>query len=209
MTTRPGPPQQKRSQAAMERILAAAQQLITEEGVAGFTLTAVAARAGVAVGTVYQRFANKEDLLVSAQQRWLDEVARTQREQFLPAAAQQPDFVRAVSLYAQQLTALFRDHADLVREFVVHAAAVPALREAAQQRLDQLAQERCEVFMARPDRPPHITRGQLLLALRAVQSLLEWRVAASPDTEEAIAMPWETLTDDVPNLVTAYLRHDA
>lgn len=209
MTTRPGPPRQKRSQAAMERILEAAQQLIAEEGIAGFTLNAVAARAGVAVGTVYQRFANKEDLLVSAQQRWLDEVVRTQREQFLPAAAQQPDFVRAVSLYAEQLAALFRGHACLVREFVVYAAAIPALREAAQQRLDQLAQERCDVFMALPDRPPHITRGHILLVLRAVQSLLEWRVATSPDVAEAIAMPWDTLADDIPKLVTAYLGHDA
>lgn len=208
MTTRPGPPRQKRSQAAMERILEAAQQLITEEGIAGFTLSAVAARAGVAVGTVYQRFANKEDLLVSAQQRWLDEVARIQREHFLPAAAQQPDFVRAVCRYAEQLVVLFRDHAGLVREFVVYAAAIPALREAAQQRLDQLAQERCDALMAHPDRPPHITRGHVLLALRAVQSLLEWRVATSPGLGEAVALPWDTLADDVPKLVTAYLGHD-
>ncbi|MFE7594474.1 TetR/AcrR family transcriptional regulator [Kitasatospora sp. NPDC057512] len=209
MTTRPGPPRQKRSQAAMERILEAAQQLITDEGVAGFTLGTVAARAGVAVGTVYQRFANKEDLLVSTQRRWLDEVARAQRELFLPAAVRQPDFVRAVCLYAEHLVALFRDHAALVREFVVYATAVPALRESAQQRLDQLARERCDALMAHPGRPPHITRGHLLLALRAVQSLLEWRVAASPDTEEAAAMPWETLADDIPKLVTAYLGHDA
>ncbi|MER7029172.1 MULTISPECIES: TetR/AcrR family transcriptional regulator [Streptomyces] len=193
----------------MERILEAAQQLIAEEGIAGFTLTAVAKRAGVAVGTVYQRFADKTDLLVSAQQRWLDEVARAQREQFLPAAAQQPDFVRAVSLYAEQLATLFRDHACLVREFVVHAAAIPALREAAQQRLDQLAQERCAVFMELPGRPPHLTRGHILLALRAVQSLLEWRVATSPDLEEAVALPWDRLADDIPKLVTAYLGQDA
>ncbi|MET8540799.1 TetR/AcrR family transcriptional regulator [Kitasatospora sp. NPDC004799] len=193
----------------MERILEAAQQLIAEEGIAGFTLSAVAARANVAVGTVYQRFADKTDLLVSAQQRWLDEVARTQREEFLPAAAQQPDVVRAVALYAERLAVLFRDHAGLVREFVVYAAAVPALRESAQQRLDQLARERCDVFMALPGRPPHITRGRILFALRAVQSLLEWRVATSPEVEDAAAMPWDTVSRDVSELVAAYLGHDA
>ncbi|MFF3957699.1 hypothetical protein ACFYY1_31490 [Streptomyces sp. NPDC001890] len=56
---------------------------------------------------------------------------------------------------------------------------------------------------------PRASHGHILLALRAVQSLLEWRVSTSPDMAEAVAMPWDTLADDIPKLVTAYLGHDA
>ncbi|MFD5393178.1 helix-turn-helix domain-containing protein [Streptomyces sp. NPDC127097] len=59
----PRPPQQRRSRAAMERILGAAQELVAERGAVALTIADVALRANVAVGTIYSRFAGKDALL--------------------------------------------------------------------------------------------------------------------------------------------------
>jgi AcrR family transcriptional regulator len=59
----PSPPRQERSRRTLTRLLDAATELLTEKAGAGFTLHEVADRAGVAVGTVYRRFASKDDLM--------------------------------------------------------------------------------------------------------------------------------------------------
>jgi len=68
-----------RRQAARERIVAAAHALIAADGYRAASVAAVAARAGVATGSVYRHFPSKADLLVEvfrrASQREVDAVA--------------------------------------------------------------------------------------------------------------------------------------
>jgi AcrR family transcriptional regulator len=47
-----------------ERLLAAARELIEEDGYGGASVLAIADRAGVAAGTLYRHFASKEELFV-------------------------------------------------------------------------------------------------------------------------------------------------
>jgi AcrR family transcriptional regulator len=67
-----------------DRLLAAAQALIEEDGYAGASVIAIADRAGVASGTLYRHFASKEELFV--------EVFRSvcSREERAMAAAGEP-----------------------------------------------------------------------------------------------------------------------
>ena len=59
----PRPPRQARSQASLDRLLAAVERVIAERGVARLTVQEVARRAGLATGTLYTRFENKDALL--------------------------------------------------------------------------------------------------------------------------------------------------
>ena len=58
-------PVQGRSRETVEVILAAAAQVLERHGLAGFTTNAVAARAGVSIGSLYQYFPNKDALTVA------------------------------------------------------------------------------------------------------------------------------------------------
>ena len=54
------PPQQARSRAALQRLLASAEYVLVNGGIDGFTIARVAEHAGVSVGGVYRRFEGKE-----------------------------------------------------------------------------------------------------------------------------------------------------
>lgn len=56
-------PQQERSRVTVEAILEAAAQVMREHGADALSTAAVATRAGVSIGTLYQYFADKEAIL--------------------------------------------------------------------------------------------------------------------------------------------------
>jgi AcrR family transcriptional regulator len=58
-------PRQARAQASYEAILEAAAQIIAARGLAGFNTNAVAEKAGVSIGSLYQYFPNKDALMVA------------------------------------------------------------------------------------------------------------------------------------------------
>lgn len=72
-------PRQTRSKVTCDAILDAATQLLSAGGLAGFNTNAVAARAGVSIGSLYQYYPNKDAVMVAlihrSQQRQLDTVA--------------------------------------------------------------------------------------------------------------------------------------
>jgi len=55
-------PEQSRSAETVRTILEGAARVLEEQGLAGYTTNAVAERAGVSVGSVYQYFPGKEAL---------------------------------------------------------------------------------------------------------------------------------------------------
>ena len=67
-----------------ERLLRAAQELIEEAGYAAASVVAIAARAGVAAGTLYRHFASKEELFVE-----LFRAVCSREERAMRAAAEQ------------------------------------------------------------------------------------------------------------------------
>ena len=74
------PPKQRRSRESYERVLDAAHALLEENGFEGFTVQEVAARSGVSVGAIYERFGNKETLLRAVHARLMESMSERWRE---------------------------------------------------------------------------------------------------------------------------------
>lgn len=76
-------PKQARSRATWEAIVEAASQILERHGPEALNTQAVAERAGVSIGTLYQYFPDKQAILVAAARRELGEeaapLARRQR----------------------------------------------------------------------------------------------------------------------------------
>ena len=91
---------QNRSRRSAEEILDAAVAVISDHGLAAFTMNTVATKAGGSVGRVYARYANKEALLFAVKDRAFSQLENT-LESRLAASDTGKDaiaeFVRTVS----------------------------------------------------------------------------------------------------------------
>ena len=68
-------PVQTRARVTVDAIFEATIQVLLRDGMNGLTTTAVAERAGVSVGTMYQYFPNKQALVFALNERYLDALA--------------------------------------------------------------------------------------------------------------------------------------
>lgn len=78
-------PKQSRGQRKVEHILRSAEALFAEVGFENATTNAIAARAGVSIGSLYQFFASKEAILSAIAERYLEQT-RTALNNALDAA---------------------------------------------------------------------------------------------------------------------------
>jgi AcrR family transcriptional regulator len=69
-------PRQDRAQATVDAVLGAAADLLASRGYAGTSTNAIAARAGVAIGSLYQYFPNKDAILLALFERHLEGIER-------------------------------------------------------------------------------------------------------------------------------------
>jgi AcrR family transcriptional regulator len=73
-------PVQARSKATVDTLIEATAQVLVARGYQGSTTDAVAERAGVSIGTLYQYFANKESLIAALIRNHVEEILATVRD---------------------------------------------------------------------------------------------------------------------------------
>ncbi|MFJ8949288.1 TetR/AcrR family transcriptional regulator [Streptomyces sp. NPDC102381] len=115
---RPAPyrqPQQARSAATLARVLRAAEEIAASSGLEEMTITGVAARAGVSVGTIYRRFEDKEQLINALTERMLERREEYVTEQLRKA---EPSLPGVMDAYAHALLQSFADHSNLFPELL-------------------------------------------------------------------------------------------
>ncbi|MFB9467202.1 TetR/AcrR family transcriptional regulator [Streptomyces cinereospinus] len=115
---RPAPyrePRQARSTATLARVLRAAEDIASSDGLEEMTITGVAERAGVAVGTIYRRFEGREQLIAALTDRMLQ-----RREEYVAAQLRdaEPSLSGVMDAYAHALLRSFSDSNSLFTELL-------------------------------------------------------------------------------------------
>ncbi|GGZ64399.1 hypothetical protein GCM10010371_24950 [Streptomyces subrutilus] len=108
-------PRQARSAATLARVLRAAEEIASTDGLDEMTITGVAARAGVSVGTIYRRFEDKEQLITALSERMLE-----RREEYVAERlrAAEPSLSGVMDAYAHALLQSFADSSSLFPELL-------------------------------------------------------------------------------------------
>ncbi|WP_405010030.1 TetR/AcrR family transcriptional regulator [Kitasatospora sp. NBC_01539] len=108
-------PRQARSAATLARVLQAAEELAASVGLEEMTITGVAARAGVAVGSIYRRFEGKEQLITALTERMLE-----RREEYVADRLREaePSLSGVMDAYAHALLQSFADSSTLFPELL-------------------------------------------------------------------------------------------
>lgn len=121
----PAEPVQARSRKTMNRILDAAESLLTESSIDRVGIADITAQAGVASGSFYTRFADKEDLLERLFERYLDDL-RAVAERIVPKLRAEQNLERRVELVIDAVTGLFAQRRGVVRSVIMKIRHDPA-----------------------------------------------------------------------------------
>ena len=115
--------QQKRSRETGEKLVQAAIELLVEGGLEACTAPAVAERAGVAVGTIYRRFPDKDGLVKEAV-LLISETPAQPLEQMAEAVAR-GDLRTALANYIDTVTRTYQLHPLLMQALFTLAQSHP------------------------------------------------------------------------------------
>ncbi|MDA2809795.1 TetR/AcrR family transcriptional regulator [Nocardiopsis sp. RSe5-2] len=93
-------PRQQRSRQTVAWILEAAAQLFREHGYLATTTNKVAERAGVSIGSLYQYFSDKDDLLAALAEEHMERTAREVEDALAACAREEAPLPRLVGALA-------------------------------------------------------------------------------------------------------------
>ena len=199
------PPIQARSRARVESILQAAGALLAEVGYDGLSTNLIAERADVPVGSIYQFFQGKDDIVAALVEQFQDRILRLAGEQLDAAGAMQDrrafiaklvDGIAGIQAEASAFVCVFsgsQSHArfdglarDLRRTLTRHldrvfAEAFPRLPKDDRSRMLAAWSDITGAMIANLDRSKPGERGKLLEELKTVlAAYLDAKLAASP-----------------------------
>lgn len=196
---------QERSRRSQQAILRAGYALLEQEGVDALTVDAVAERAGMAVGSIFRRFGDKEGLLLAIQHAFTESLqaeitqrmsGRRLRELRDPAAA----IAEAVGA----ITDAFHAHEGLLRAFLLLGTRHDAVRHegsrASVEGNGYFAEALAHVEIAHHDRA-----AALDFAFRLVYATVAHRVTHGESLESDRPLPWDQMRERLQAAVVAYL----
>jgi AcrR family transcriptional regulator len=199
------PPKQRRSRESYERVLDAAHALLEENGFEGFTAQEVAARSGVSIGAIYERFGNKETLLRAVHARLMQAMSVAGESAGDPAA-DADGAAGAIAAVVAGMAKVMNDNRKALRAFM-HLGAVDeeisARGSKASIALSKTFKRSLMPYAAEFQHPhPDVA---LDVAFRIAYSTLARQVMYGPVFESDRRLSWTRLVEELGAVCGAYL----
>lgn len=126
----PAEPVQARSRKTMNRILDAAETLLAESSIDRIGIADITAAAGVAAGSFYTRFADKDDLLERLVERYVDDLHAV-AARAVPKIRAERRLEARVAMVIDAVTGLFAQRRGVVRSVLMKIRHDPDYRNPA------------------------------------------------------------------------------
>lgn len=202
-------PQQARSRATLDRVLVASEELFAERGDIGFTLPEVARRAGLSVGTLYRRFANREELLMAVFDR-----VRAHEDQTRLALWAEVDWAgmsirEMTDRLVNDIALLLREREDLMRAIMARRLSVadddPVFQNGLQDVVRGAGQFRAAIFASGRVITHADPVAATEFAYRMVVAAAHRWAAREIEVMAPEPMSWESMLDGLSEVVARYL----
>lgn len=198
------PPQQARSRQTLERILDAAEAIISEKGVDNVSISEVTDRAQSSIGALYARFTDREGLLRSVFERFFERLVATGAEVFDPEGwrgTRFPELVRSTLLLTLRI---FNEHLGLIKGYAIYSVKNPELSGLNERLGHVVADHAYRLMVHRQERLAHPQPERAVhFAVTMIFSSLEGR--AVHGSELVKDLPEETVADELTRMCLAYL----
>jgi len=185
------PTQQRRSQQSLERIVEALDALIEEKTFEEITVTEVCTRAGVAVGTFYDRVGNKDALLEHLRRRFYVEIIAQVEQAFAPERFHGLSARAMLTINAREMVALHRRRQGAIRATIVEARRSAAFAAHARELNAILLDRVTAAWRAKRDElaidqePERLVRSGFLLAVGFLREAVIWAELWSGHADDA------------------------
>jgi AcrR family transcriptional regulator len=199
-------PQQLRSQETLDRILDAAERLVSEKGFEDTPVADIVSQAGSSVGAFYARFRDKEGLLYALYERYLAQAAATADLALDPARWQGADIATLLRAVLHFLVEIYREREGLIRAFVLRNHTDHEFR-ARQERLSHHVSERLVALLRERSAEIHHPQPERAAAfgLQMVFSTIESTMLFGEMRTSDLALDDEQLAAELTRAFLAYL----
>jgi AcrR family transcriptional regulator len=188
-------PRQQRARVTVEAILEAAADLFATRGYVRTTTNDIAAHSGVAIGSLYQYFPNKDSILASLVERHRADVGAVIEDSLATLADDGVTFRRGIARLLEQLLAVHDANPTLSRAVEEHTAQVPRLPRSLTDYESVHLVELERILRTRPDvrRGDYALMAQILFQMAEVVSAWLAHGTGQADRGEATAEAVEAL----------------
>jgi AcrR family transcriptional regulator len=182
-------------------ILEGAAQVFERRGYAAGTTDAIAERAGVSIGSLYQYFPNKDAILVALAERHLKEGFEVMGTLLAETSSRPPGLTPLLRRFVEAMMALHRREPRLHRVLFEEAPLPASLRRGLARREEELASRVADLLASHPDLelPDAALAGYVLV--RTVEGLVHGFILHPPERIDV-----EEFTEEVVTLLYRYLR---
>ena len=193
-------PRQRRAQATVADLLAAAAQVFEARGYAAGTTNRIAERAGVSIGTLYQYFPSKEALAVALLEQHLSEGMRRLHDWVGRTVAEPRTLRETLQIFVEGMIALHDERPRLQHILLEEPPLPPRLHEALLAGEREAAKTVAGLLRLYPEvRHPRLADAAVM-AVETVESLTH-RFAAHPGQ----GLPRAAFARELIALLEAYL----
>ncbi|MGO9511375.1 MAG: TetR/AcrR family transcriptional regulator [Mycobacterium sp.] len=196
----PIPPQQARSRAALQRLLASAEHVLVNDGIDEFTIARVAEHAGISVGGVYRRFASKEQLIDAIRHALIERLEDAVAQAFQRA---EPSVAGVMDAFTEALGETLAESGRIIPAVLAGARSVDA-SERGLRTVMNLQQRFFEAVAPYQKEIRHPNPAAALnLVFRSVLAGGAHRAAIEPWLPDGLT--WQQWAREIADMTTAYL----
>jgi AcrR family transcriptional regulator len=200
------PPQQERSRASFERVLAAGAQLLEERGYEAFTLAEVSRRAKVSIGSIYGRVESKEDLVRAIHARAMEELAGEHREAIGARNVARLSTVALIGEAVREFSEPIRKHARLLSVFMHRGAVDDVIAASGSLSSRETGDRFKELILSRRDEIVHPDPELAVdVAFRMAYCTLARQIMYGPTFESEREVEWDELVGELGVACASYL----
>lgn len=201
-------PVQGRSKASYERMLAAAEDLLRSEGSCDFTLNAVSRKGKVSIGSIYNRFESKENLLHAVQLRVLQRVDADMHRRLAMAKAQTRDLPHLIVGLVEALAETLREHHEVMRPFMMRATEDPLIAQTGKDSYVLAATAIKDAMLEYEDQIQQPSPKRAVdTAFTVTYSAITRYLGLGLSTIGSWEGEWDVLKEDLAQMIAAFLVH--
>jgi AcrR family transcriptional regulator len=187
-------------------MLNAAEALFIERGSNGFTLTDVSRVGKVSIGSIYNRFAGKDELIQAVHARAMDRIGKDQVRIIMRARTRAGTPVEHVRAIVDEMGEFLATHAPQMRPMMLRAAHDTIVQDQGRRSYEQMSQALFDEIMHYDDRMTHPDPQRAATAVvRLSYAAFARELGFGMSEEPQRATSWAELKADVCDMAVHFL----